>query len=255
MNILRKVLLGGFCVFFIFVLSGCVYLRLAKIKKQLRDFDEKITILEDEYFSIVFADAALLPRDVVWMMKQEPTYQENGEQGLVYGYVLEKQYKGQKGEEGNFDLPLRYVFRDGKVGRIDLDKGYLTLVHRELTLAILKAIGKAKINYWSKSMTLKLEKLDVGLDDLPDVNDVLATLGEPYDVNESVYTWKYLHKRGAGEEGKKHFSNGKITFDKETGKMKSAFSKLYHHGYGVNFEKLFEDAKKEKGKGEADKTN
>lgn len=258
MGLLRRVVLWGSCLVLLVSLGGCVYLRIAKVKQQLGCFDENVEIIEDEYFSIVFKQGFLLPEDIVWLMKQAPTSQECVGDGLIYNYVLVKQYPAEKDEEGNYDLPIRYVFKAGVFVRVDLDKKYLAMFSKKFITLLLKAMGKAKVDLVNKSANADYkEKWDSGIMDLPDVNDIVMALGKAYDVNDNVYTWKYLHKKSTEDNADDKYSTGQITFDKESGKIMKASSELYGQGYCMDFSSLFEaeNAKSSEEAGSGDKGN
>lgn len=258
MGLLRKVILWGGCLVLVASLGGCVYLRVAKLKGQLKNFDENVEIIEDEYFSIALKHGALLPEDIIWVMKQEPTSKECEGDEFVYNYVLVKQYLAEKNEEGNYDLPIRYVFKEGLFVRVDLDKRYLAMFHKKFIILMLKAIGGAKVDLVKKFVNLHYrEELENKTIDLPDVNDIVMTLGRPFDVNDNVYMWKYLHKKPAGNDADDKYSTGQITFDKKTGKILNASTKLYTLSIDMNFDMSSESekVKSDEEDGSGDKEN
>ena len=54
-------------------LSGCVYLRLNAVRKQLADFDQFVTVGGEPDLALNFKHSVLWPEDMGFLLKQSPT--------------------------------------------------------------------------------------------------------------------------------------------------------------------------------------
>ncbi len=219
-------------------LPGCVYLRLYQVKSQLRQFDKYFEIVEGEKFSLVFKEPVFYPHDIIWIMKSKPTSQDEQDKKLVYDYTLEKQYLHGKNETGSYNLTAEFVFIDDMLSEVRLEKRVFAIFPKPLLIALLKAMGGAKVDMQKRSVSAKYqEKREEKHEDrpkeeyifkIPDVNEITSSLGIPYSQQDNVYTYKYLHKKPSSDaNGKEIYSTAEFTFDKDTHNLLACESELY----------------------------
>ncbi|MFH1616579.1 MAG: hypothetical protein ABIG61_16030 [Planctomycetota bacterium] len=210
----RTIVLFVFACLLCLAASGCFYLRLQQVKGQLARFEEYYEITEDEKIRIVAKEPVLLPDDVIRIMKQKPSAESNGVGGLFYDYTLEKQYPSQKDEADNYDINVRFIFTGDRFSECHIDKRFFAVIPKWMFIAILKAMGNAKIDIAKRSITGGAGSADANEIHLPDVNEVQMLLGKPYAAEGNVYTYKYLKKNPeAASSDEKDYLPAVFTFD------------------------------------------
>lgn len=177
-------------------LTGCVYLRFLKVKKQLNNFEENFVINDQKELSIKFLKPVLLPGDIVWLMLTEPLKKENKESVEIWHYMLEKRYRVRKKEPANFDIPVKMVFTGGKLNEIILPEKLTKYFSKKLFQKMLSSFGEANISKMKKKVGSEFKSPDS--DEIPKLKDIVFTLGQPYSKGisgeEIVYIYKYYIK-------------------------------------------------------------
>ena len=186
---LLALLLGVCCM----TVAGCFYTRLADVKGQLADFDENFEIHEGEKFRIIAKNPVLFSADVVRIMKSRPSTISTQQGKLLYEYILEKQYPDQKNETADYNIIAGFVFIDDKLSEVDIDKKFFAVFPKDIFISIVKAFGSAEVDIQTRrvSASARTEKLN-----LPDANEVLLLLGEPYSKDGPIWSYKYIRKKG-----------------------------------------------------------
>ncbi len=203
--VLLVLLLGLCCV----ALVGCFYMRLASVKTQLADFDENFEIREGEKFGIIAKHPVLLSADVVRIMKCSPSTISTQQEKLLYEYILEKQYPDQKNETADYDVTAGFVFVDDKLSEVQVDKRFFAVIPKDIFVSIVKAFGNARVDMQARraSASAQIERLH-----LPDANEVLMLLGEPYSKDGRVWRYKYKRKKDDADDKEKVDYPAEITF-------------------------------------------
>ena len=80
--------------------SGCVLVRMLKVKNQLNDFDKNFDLHDKRGLTLVFKNPVLGSNDIEWLMKGEPSANKKIEKGELWTYVFEKTVCGVKGRGG-----------------------------------------------------------------------------------------------------------------------------------------------------------
>jgi len=71
------------------LLSGCVYYRLLKLKRQFEHFEDNFELEDKKGLTLVFKNPILYKKDIMWLLNNKPTkvLDENGNSWL---YILTK---------------------------------------------------------------------------------------------------------------------------------------------------------------------
>ncbi|MBN2456256.1 MAG: hypothetical protein JXB29_06960 [Sedimentisphaerales bacterium] len=240
----RNMLLFASTYLFCLMVSGCFYLRLQKVQGQLSEFDEYFEIKEDEKFCIIAKEPVLFPGDVVRIMNQKPSTEASGSDRLFYDYVLEKQYPGEKNEAGNYDISVRFVFIKDKLTESYIDKRFFTVIPKAMVLAILKAMGNAKVDIGKRRIYGGYGV--AGEVHLPDANEVQMLLGSSYLREGNVCTYKYLRRsQQVTSVEKKDYLPAVFTFD-DDGNFVKCRSEFLGGPIDIDFSLLLKNEKKPK---------
>ena len=192
----------------IILTTGCVFLRLLEVKRQLNDFNNYFQINDQNGFSLVFLNPTLHTDDILWLAKRPPTSKEVKDQVEVWTYLFEKDYRGQKDEEGNFDIPIVMLFEKDKLNEIRFPERFLKVLSKPLLARMFESMGSAEINEWNRSASSKFEGKDSM--EIPKKEQVTLVLGKPFynrdSKSDSIFTYKYNLKNDATNSKGKQFN-------------------------------------------------
>ena len=231
MKLKQSIVYLGF-LFLMAVISGCVLLRLLEVKRQLNDFNNYFQINDQNGFSLVFLNPTLHTDDILWLAKRPPTSKEVKDQVEVWTYLFEKDYRGQKDEEGNFDIPIVMLFEKDKLNEIRFPERFLKVLSKPLLARMFESMGSAEINEWNRSASSKFEGKDSM--EIPKKEQVTLVLGKPFynkdSKSDSIFTYKYNLKNDAtNSKGKQFILLIKFAFnqlDEKLLKVDGNFSRL-----------------------------
>ncbi len=206
MNLLRKT--PHLALILILLLtSGCVLVRMLKVKNQLNDFDKNFDLHDKRGLTLVFKNPVLGSDDMVWLMKGEPSGRGKIEKGELWTYVFEKQYVASKDEEGDYDIPVVMVMEYGKLAEMSFPERFLKNLSISLLRKMFISMGNADVSKLRKSASSKFQGKDAS--EIPTAENVVETLGKPYSIEnfgeESKYSYIYYLKKPEGDTGKKNF--------------------------------------------------
>jgi hypothetical protein len=193
MKLRRIIFLAGLFLLSVSI-TGCMYLRLLELKGQLSDFTRYFRIEDKQKLELVFLEPVLLDDDILWIMKSDPMSRQETEQGEVWEYVFEKQYGGEKNEEGNFDIPVDMIFQNGKLEEVRFPERFLKYISKPLLAKMFQSMGNAEISKLRRSADSEFQggsSLEI-----PRKEQIVEILGEPFSVedSDSKSEFKYRYK-------------------------------------------------------------
>lgn len=191
MKLKRRVIYLGI-VFFLISITGCVYLHLLEVRRQLFNFEDNFEIRDQNELTLVFLKPVLLTEDIIWLTELGPTSEEETGQGKLWKYTFEKQYSGPKDEKGDFDIPIIMLFQgDDKLREIRFPERFLEFVSKPLLIRTFKSMGYSQISKLRRSATSKFQGSSM---EIPRKQFILNVLGKPSDTENSDHTSKFVYK-------------------------------------------------------------
>ncbi len=198
------------------LLSGCVYLRLLEIKKQLKNFDAHFVIGGRSELVIGFNDPVLKIKDVKYLIGAEPLYQTaEGEDVFHYEFektpapgpaapvvtgtttfVLTEATAPAAGPPPLAQLSLDLAFGEGKLVKIIVPETFMLLFPRNVLVETLKQAANAEV-FETKRLARGHIALPPHIEaELPSLSKTLFLLGEPAmsypegDLQTFVYNFR-----------------------------------------------------------------
>lgn len=222
MKLKRRVIYSGI-VFFLISITGCVYLHLLEVRRQLFNFEDNFEIRDQNELTLVFLKPVLLTEDIIWLTELGPTSEEETGQGKLWKYTFEKQYSGPKDEKGDFDIPIIMLFQgDDKLREIRFPERFLEFVSKPLLIRMFKSMGYSQISKLRRSATSKFQGSSM---EIPRKQFILNVLGKPSDIENSDHTSKFVYKYNL-KKGKPADKDFKIlvnfTFQRGDDKLRKA---------------------------------
>ena len=178
---------------FIVLSTGCVYLRLLKVKRQLNDFENNFELNDQNGLKFVFKNPVLLSDDIIWLMKHDPLSREQSENGEIWVYVLEKQYSDDNADEVNYDIPILFYMRDDKLVEMTFPERFLKNLSKPLLIKMLGSMGKSSISKSTRSAGTEFKGSNS--DEIPKKRYIISVLGKPYrdETTDHTETLTYLY--------------------------------------------------------------
>ncbi|MFA5554024.1 MAG: hypothetical protein WCZ89_08420 [Phycisphaerae bacterium] len=219
-------------------LSGCFYLRLHHVQKQLGNFEHYYEIQEGEFLSFIAKEPILFSADVVRLMRCPPSLIDGNEPNFVFYYTLEKKYPKNVSEPENYSVTIAFVFEDDKLAKTLIDQRLFAAIPKKTFIDIVKAFGTAKVDTRSQSVSATAGSKAAQLQ-LPDSNEVLRLLGQPYSVEGRNYTYKYMWKLPEGSKTSPNVIEAVFTFN-EKDKLLKCSSNILGSPMGLDFSSLYQ---------------
>jgi hypothetical protein len=203
--------------------TGCVYLRLLQVKRQLSAFNSYFQIEEQDKLTLVFLKPVLLAKDVTWLMNSPPMSRKETEEGHLWEYVMEKQYRDSDYEESDFNIPISMVFVDDKLRQISFPERFLRYLSKPLLARMLTSMGEAEIDKARRRAGSRFQAR--GTVEIPREEQVLDVLGKPYSTEESDDTKRLIYAYDLKKDNPEPVSNGfslimTFKFKKEDDKLR-----------------------------------
>lgn len=182
-------------IFLLFIVSstGCVYLRLLKVKRQLNDFENNFELNDQNGLKFVFKNPVLLSGDIIWLMKNDPLSREQAENGEIWVYVLEKQYLDENTDKVNYDIPILFYVRDDKLIEMTFPERFIKNLSKPLLIKMLGSMGKSEISKSTRSAGTEFKGSNS--DEIPKKRYIISVLGKPYEdeTTDDTQTFTYLY--------------------------------------------------------------
>jgi len=174
------------------LLSGCVYLRLNKLRLQMADFQKYAVFLDDPGPGLMLKEPVLLPGDLNWLTGLEPSKKEGDKDRSILSYELVKRPAKNTNEKAS-DLRSEalFMFANDKLARVQLPEQYNAILNGHVIAQLMKRADKAEINQGSKAARWKVEDSSI----LPGMNQIRRALGHPSKLQtkdgEIILTYWY----------------------------------------------------------------
>ncbi len=199
------------------LLSGCVYLRLLELKKQLNHFDENFTLSTSEDLLLHCLHPVLQPDDLRWLgaSPKTRTPRDNGEEWLVRWI---KETTPDAKEELVYDMTFYAYFVDNRMVDIRIPKRYLAYVSKDLVLNILRATGSARVDKEEHKADAQTEA--TAATPMPNLAAIKTMLGEPTSrqVSSNQITQLYRYRLDSATVAKP--IEASFSFDSVTGELR-----------------------------------
>jgi len=200
------------------LLSGCVYLRLLELKKQLNHFDRHFALQTHDGVGIICHDPILRTKDVRWMGLLP-------EQTKTLGLAEQWQVRWVKqlplgiNEPGTYDIIVELGFAADKLTRVAIPERYFAVMPKEFLVGVIKSLGRGKIDKTAKQIETSMAADDVAAA-RPNLPDIDKLLGRPSEENEigphTIVRYRYIP---ATKESRAGVFDLHLTFHTKSGEL------------------------------------
>lgn len=163
------------------LLSGCVYLRLLALKRQLGDFDKHFALQTANGVRLRCLDPVLLAGDMRWLgiVPEKIAKQGRAEQWRVH-WVKEAVTGRGEPEPAAQDIELEINFSDNKLTGFFVAERYFAFIPKSFFVGLLRGLGDANIDKGKRRVSAEIALPTAGVDDgRPTIASLAALLGSP----------------------------------------------------------------------------
>jgi hypothetical protein len=200
------------------LLSGCVYLRLLELKKQLGKFDEFFGIQTNDGLAILCHHPVLLSDDVRWIgLKPENTKKLGLAEQWRVRWV--KQLPPGIKEDVEFDITLELTFTENKLTRIAIPEKYFAVLPKRFLVGVIKSLGSGRVDKAGRKIEAAVTAAEIAAA-RPNLPGIDKLLGKPSEEREEGSTTivRYRYMPSTKESGAAAFDMY-LTFDTKTGEL------------------------------------
>lgn len=185
----KRLFVAGLLISALFMLGGCVYLRLLELKRQIAAFDRNFAVQTDDGVKIACRNPVLLADDVRWIgLAPEKTRRIGTAEEWQVRWV--KQLPPSVHEAGAFDIVVELVFANSKLARVSIPERYFAVMPKTLLLDLLRSLGGAKVDRTGRSVEAQLAS---ARPDLPGIQKLLGRpTSESVQGTQTVYRYRYV---------------------------------------------------------------
>lgn len=177
------------------LLSGCVYLRLLQVKKQIGAFERNFFVHTDDGVRIECRKPVLKTDDVRWI-GLEPEQTEKRDEVEAWQVRWVKQLPPEVNESGTYDIVLQLEFAADKLRQVTIPERYFEVMPKHLLIDLLRSLGGARIDQDARALEAQLAGA------APDLPGVQRLLGRPsrevVTKKETIYGYRYVPSTGRG---------------------------------------------------------
>lgn len=227
------------------LLTGCVYLRLLELKKQLADFDRHFTVQTTEGLRLNFLHPILLKDDIRWMGLSPSTTRTLGTAERWRMRWIKEPAPGVR-EANPFEIVFDFYFTNGKVSGLTFSESYFALMPKQVVIAGLRSLGGASVDKKNRSVesTVALPASEVPPPVRPNRAMLTALLGLPTEQSSAgdTITLRYRCLPDA-PDGKGKEIDLRLVFDAKTDALLRTIGRMPFGNVDMNFAPASADTK------------
>lgn len=183
----------------LFLLSGCVYLRLLKVKNQLSDFDANFTVGGRTSWTLFFKNPVMYDRDVSFLIGSPPQHVSTGTAGAVYDYEFQMvRASTDIAPTALENLSLRLTMNGRMVESLVVPETFLLYFSRRIVESSFRQAKNAEVLELKKTAKAQIHLTPDVDAELPTRDRTLLLLGPPLKAEKEgdtdVWTYRYAIK-------------------------------------------------------------
>lgn len=207
-------LLAGLTLF----LSGCVYLRLLELKKQLGRFDRHFSLATDDGLTLILHTPVLRPDDIRWIGVKPERITRLGQAEHWHVRWVKQLPPGVK-EANDYDIVIEMSFAAAKLTRASVPERYFALMPKTFVTGVIKSVGGGRINKSQKGIeaTVGAAEVAAARPKLPAIDQLLGQpTEEKTDGANTIVRYRYIPVTPEPDPG---VFDMRLTFDTKSGEL------------------------------------
>jgi len=212
---LKALGLGALAVAAAASLTGCVYLRLLEVKRQLKDFDKNFKASGEQELVVECLNPVMLSSDMTFLIGASPLNKKKEDSVSVWRYRFERVHpEGDTARAPLEELSLDFQMRGGKLLKVVVPAAFLQLFSRSVFLEALRAAADAEVAELKKLARARVKLSPSAEEELPSRARAMELLGNPLAVDEKDGDKTLLYRYRILRDRKNIPILARLTFDK-----------------------------------------
>lgn len=198
--------------------SGCVYLRLLELKKQIDRFDSFFGIQTHDGLAILCHTPVLRTSDVRWIGLKPESIKTLGDAEMWKVRWVKQLPPGVK-EKHEYDIALELWYAHDKLTRIAIPERYFSMMPKQFVVGVIRSLGKGRISKTQKRIdaTVSAAEVAAARPDLPSIDKLLGQPSEEYeDGPNTIVRYRYLPSTTEERAG---MFDMHLTFETKSGEL------------------------------------
>jgi hypothetical protein len=200
------------------LLSGCVYLRLLELKKQIDRFDQFFGLQTNDGLGIVCHTPVLRTSDVRWIgLKPEEVKTLGRAEHWQVRWI--KQLPPGVTEKVQYDIILELGFAHDKLTRVTIPERYFAIMPKQFLIGVIRSLGRGKIDKSEKKIEATVSGAEVAAA-RPSLPSIDKLLGQPTDEHEegpnTMVRYRYVPST---KESRAGVFDMHLTFETKSGEL------------------------------------
>lgn len=174
-------------------LSGCVYLRLLELQRQLGRFDRYFAVQTEDGVRIVCQEPVVRADDVRWLGLHPASRRRLG-QAEQWVVRWEKELPPTVQETGDFSLEVHLTFVADQLSAIAIPERYFKVMPKSFLLGVIRSLGAGKVDQGGRRVEAAVtgETLLQASRKLPAVEKLLGQpTAQRQEQGEDVKVYRY----------------------------------------------------------------
>ncbi len=243
----RKSITTAIVVFaLILPLSGCVWLRLLELKNQLGEFDKNFASKVDKNgYTLSFKQPVVFAEDLTYLSKLQPSWKETRSDGQHWFYNFKKIDASGQYISPQVSIVHQLGFSNDKLLNTWIfPPNLLTMTPAPFLELSLRGLGFSKIFRSKRQVKASFDKLPKVQAPIPTIEDVVAVLGDPIEIQQqdygSLYIYHFQLDTDSVEEGyeDRKFMEFKLGFTAKNEVLLKLWSKFMGMKISIDYTKL-----------------
>ena len=198
--------------------SGCVYLRLLELKRQIDRFDQFFALQSTDGLAIICHTPVLRTSDIRWFGVKPETIRRVGEAERWHVRMV-KQLPPGVTEKIEYDILLEFTFAQEKLTRVAVPEKYFAVMPKSFLVGVIKSLGRGKIDKSGKAIDAIVSAADVAAA-RPSLPSIDKLLGQPSEEREEgTHTIVRYRYTPATQEPRPGVFDMHLTFHTRSGEL------------------------------------
>ena len=204
--------------FITLLLSGCVYLRLLELKRQIDRFDQFFGLQTSDGLGLICYEPVLRTADLRWIGVKPETVRTLG-QAEHWHVRWVKQLPPGVAEKLQYDIVLELSFANDKLTRATIPERYFALMPKQFLVGVIRSLGRGKIDKSQKQIDAIVSAAEVAAA-RPNLPSIDKLLGQPSEEREEgAKTFVRYRYVPATKEPHAGVFDMHLTFDTKSGEL------------------------------------
>ena len=203
---------------FALLFSGCVYLRLLELKKQIDRFEEFFGLQSADGLAIVCHTPVLRTGDVRWIGLKPENVKTLGSAEQWQVRWIKQLPPGVK-EKTEYDIVLELSFAHDRLTRVKIPERYFAVMPKHFLVGVIRSLGRGRIDKTQKKIdaTISAAEIAAARPDLPSIDKLL---GQPTaEWQEGPNTFVRYRYVPSTQEARAGVFEMQLTFETKSGEL------------------------------------